>query len=157
MATLPPKRPFATLILFLIGVVGIGGMIGYFNIPGEWYRELKKPSFNPPDYVFGPVWTVLYLMIATAGWRVWHGVSAGGLKLLWALQMGLNFLWSPVFFGHQNPGGALVVIVTLLATIAAFMALAWRRDRVAALLFVPYFLWVGFATILNLRLYQLNP
>jgi benzodiazapine receptor len=147
---------FVTLLLFLVVVVGGGTIIGINNAVGEWYQALQKPPFNPPNWVFGPVWTLLYIMIAVAGWRVWHRLRTGGAMTSWWLQLGLNFLWSPTFFTLQRPGAALVIILALLATVLVFIGLAWSRDRLAALLFVPYAAWVAFATLLNGAIWWLN-
>ena len=150
-----PAR-FLSLVLFLLLVVGGGGLIGAYNVPGDWYRALNKPAFNPPDAVFAPVWTLLYAIIAIAGWRIRHAADAGRAMAVWWLQLGLNLLWSPVFFTLRSPAAALVVILALLAAIGAFVAFAWHRDRVAAGLFVPYALWVAFASVLNASIVMLN-
>lgn len=147
---------YITLFLFLVVVVGGGTLIGFNTAPGEWYDSLQKPPFNPPGWLFGPVWTVLYICIAIAGWRTWHRAETGGAMSVWWLQLGLNFLWSPVFFSLQSPGGALAVILPMLLAILAFIALTWDRDRFASLLFVPYAAWVAFATLLNGSIWWLN-
>lgn len=147
-------RRLGTLPLFILGVVGIGIVIGILTGPGEWYAALAKPDFNPPNWVFGPVWTLLYVLIGIVGWRVWGHSPL--LRVLWFIQMGLNFLWSPVFFGLQHPAGALAVIVVLLLTIVFFVVKSWKIDRPSALMFMPYLLWVTFATVLNLQIVQLN-
>ncbi|WP_343211914.1 tryptophan-rich sensory protein (plasmid) [Aliisedimentitalea scapharcae] len=149
-------KNFGSFLLFLIVVMGGGIAIGTLTAPGEWYGDLQKPFFNPPNWIFGPVWTVLYLMIAYVGWRVWHHDDRVSLIRLWTVQMGLNFLWSPVFFAAQNPALALVIILCLLLTIGGFIRTAWRPDRLSALLFVPYLAWVGFASALNVAIVQLN-
>jgi len=145
-----------SLILFLVLVVGGGLAIGYLTAPGEWYAQLTKPVFNPPGWVFGPVWTVLYVLIALCGWRVWQRDRASWPMTLWWTQLVLNFLWSPVFFGAHQVGLALAVILLLLAAILAFIATAWRQNRVAAWLFVPYAAWVAFASVLNGSIFALN-
>ena len=145
-----------TLPLFLLLVVGGGLLIGFFNIPGDWYEALNKPWFNPPNWLFGPVWTLLYVLIAVAGWRMWQRDRSGSMMRIWWLQLALNFLWSPVFFGAEQPGLALVVILALLATILAFTVLAWNRDRASARMFMPYVGWVGFASLLNASIWWLN-
>jgi translocator protein len=147
---------FLSLPLFIAVVLGIGLLLGYATAPGEWYASLQKPPFNPPNWLFGPVWSVLYVLIAIAGWRVFERDGTGSLKKLWFAQMALNFLWTPIFFGAQQIGLALIVMIALLAAILAFIALAWRRDLAAALLFVPYAVWVGFATLLNGSIWMLN-
>jgi len=143
------------LAAFLVLVVGGGSVIGLLTGPGPWYASLQKPSFNPPSWVFGPVWTVLYVLVAVAGWRAWRTGSAA-LQGLWWLQLGLNFLWSPVFFALHRIVLALAVIVLLLASIVGFMAMAFRQDRTSFALFAPYVLWVGFASALNGAFYALN-
>lgn len=146
----------AALAPFLLLVVGGGLLIGLFTGPGEWYQALAKPSFNPPGWLFAPVWTVLYVMIAVAGWRVWRADRSGLAMKLWWLQLALNFLWSPVFFSMHSIGGALVVILALLLVIVAFIASAWKTDRIAAWLFLPYLAWVAFASVLNGSIWALN-
>ena len=143
-------------IIFIVAVVGIGVASGFANLPGEWYQALQKPVFNPPNWIFGPVWTTLYLLIGIVGARTWLAGKSSTLMKLWFVQMILNFLWSPAFFGMENPVYGLVVILPLLASIVAFIAMSWNRDRISALLFVPYVLWVGFATLLNLSIVLLN-
>src|SRR5262245_52553836 len=113
-------RRALTYAVFLLAVVGIGLLIGSITRPDGWYAALAKPSFNPPNSVFAPVWTVLYVLIAIAGARTWERGS-GGFGL-WLGQMALNFAWTPVFFGLHRPGLALVVILALLGTILAFIA-----------------------------------
>jgi tryptophan-rich sensory protein len=144
------------LLLFLMLVVGGGLGIGYFTLPGEWYAGLAKPAFNPPGWLFGPVWTVLYVLIAVAGWRVWRKDVGGPPMRLWWAQLILNFLWSPTFFAAHRIGLAFVVVLLLLAAILAFMVMSWRQDRVAAWLFAPYAAWVAFAAVLNGAIWALN-
>ncbi|MEO3433579.1 TspO/MBR family protein [Inquilinus sp. CAU 1745] len=137
------------LLGFVILVVAIGIAIGFATAPGAWYETLAKPIFNPPPWVFGPVWTVIYILIAVAGWRIWMIAPKSGAMGAWALQMALNWLWSPIFFGAEMPWLAFAIIVVLLGAIALFIVLARRIDKVAAWLFAPYALWVAFATLLN--------
>jgi tryptophan-rich sensory protein len=130
----------------------------YFN-PGEWYATLNKPSWNPPGWVFGPVWTTLYAMMAVSAWLVWKkgGFAQQRLPLtVFLVQLVLNALWSPLFFGLKMPGVALVEIVALWLAIAGTIGLFWRVDRVAAGLLVPYLAWVSFATVLNGTLWWMN-
>lgn len=148
-------RKYLSLAAFLLLAVGGGTAIGLSNLPGEWYAGLNKPSFNPPDWVFGPVWTALYVLIAIAGWRVWLRRDRTAMTLWWS-QLALNFAWSPVFFGMQRIGLALLVIVALLGAIAGFMIAARGTDRVSSLLFAPYAAWVAFAAVLNAALAALN-
>jgi tryptophan-rich sensory protein len=145
-----------SLISFLVLVVGGGLAIGYLTAPGDWYASLAKPAFNPPDWVFAPVWTVLYGLIAVAGWRTFVRCRAGVPMKLWWGQLALNFIWSPVFFAAHQIGLALLVIVLLLAAILAFIFASWRKDRVAAWVFAPYAAWVAFASVLNASIFALN-
>ena len=126
--------------------------------PGDWYRHLVKPRWCPPDWLFAPVWSVLYLCIAASGWLVWRDAGAGAAQALtiYGVHLVLNALWSTIFFGLRRPGIAFIEIVCLclsiVATIVAFHAL----DALAAYLLVPYLLWVSFAVGLNFRIWQLN-
>jgi benzodiazapine receptor len=144
------------LVLFLVLVVGGGWLIGSNTAPGAWYDSLNKPPFNPPGWIFAPVWSVLYIFIAIAGWRTWMRTDTGGAMSVWWLQLGLNFLWSPLFFALQMPAAALLVIVALLAVIILFIRLTWTPDRISAALFIPYLAWVSFATLLNASIVVLN-
>lgn len=145
-----------SLIIFLVAVVGIGWLIGATSLPGEWYAGLAKPSFNPPNWVFAPVWTILYILIAVAGWRSYLQEQNGLALQLWLAQMLLNFLWSPVVFRLHQLALGLAVIVTMLFVTVTFIVLQWRENRLAAVLFFPYAAWVSFAALLNFSLYRLN-
>lgn len=147
---------YLALAAFLVLVLGGGAAIGSMNLPGPWYDALVKPPLNPPNWVFGPAWTILYVLIAIAGWRIWERDRGGPAMKAWGAQMLLNFAWSPVFFTLQSVGGALFIVMLMLAAILAFIGLAWNRDRIAALLFVPYAAWVSFATLLNASILWLN-
>jgi benzodiazapine receptor len=145
-----------TLIAFFIVTLGGGLTIGYVTRPGEWYASLAKPAFNPPDWIFAPTWTLLYVFIAVAGWRIFAREPFSPAMAVWVAALALNFLWSPVFFGLHRPDAALVIVAALLAAILIFIALAARIDAIAAILFAPYALWVGFATLLNAAIWRLN-
>jgi len=147
---------YVSLVAFFVLVVGGSFAIGYATAPGPWYGDLAKPSFTPPGWIFGPVWTALYVLIAVAGWRTFERDRHGWPMRLWWVQLALNFLWSPTFFAAHQIGLALVVILVLLAVILAFMAATSRQDRVAAWLFVPYALWVAFASALNASILEMN-
>ena len=151
---LTPKTP--PLALFIVLVFGVGLLIGLLTVPGEWYAALAKPSFNPPGWIFGPVWTVLYALIAIAGWRTWQRKPSGSAMKLWGVQMVLNFLWSPVFFAAHQITTAFIIIIAMLVAILMFIVSSWQTDRVAALLFMPYAAWVAFATLLNGSIAWLN-
>jgi tryptophan-rich sensory protein len=133
--------------------------VGSSSQPGEWYRTLEKPALNPPGWVFGPVWTVLYILMGTAAWLIWKrgGFSANLLPLsVFILQLVLNGLWTWIFFGNQWIGLALVDIVLLDVAIAATLLLFWKRVPAAGMLLVPYLAWTLFATYLNFGLWRLN-
>lgn len=147
---------YVMLAVFVVIVAAVGS-VGSLFMPGAWYAGLVKPAWTPPNWLFGPVWSVLYLMIAVAGWLVWQSAEAGPARWLWVAQLALNGLWSPVMFGAHRIELALVVIVLMWLAIAAFIAVAWPRARVAALLFVPYLAWVSYATALNFAIWRLNP
>jgi len=146
----------ASMMLLLLLVVGGGLAIGFFTAPGEWYAGLAKPAFNPPNWIFAPVWALLYVLIAVAGWCIFERDRSGWPMKIWCVQLALNFLWSPVFFAAHRIGLALIVILLLLAAILAFLAAAWRQDRTAAWLFAPYAAWVAFASVLNGAIWLLN-
>ncbi len=145
-----------SLIFFLVLTIGGGLLIGFATRPDEWYVKLAKPWFTPPNSVFGPVWTLLYVMIAIAGWRTFVRGPLGVPITVWTIALGLNFVWSPIFFRLRRPLAALSVILGLLATIIAFIAVSLPRDAVSALLFAPYAAWVSFAAILNAAIWRLN-
>lgn len=149
-------RALGLLVLFLVVVLGVGAGLGFLTAPGEWYDTLEKPPFNPPSWVFAPVWTTLYVLIAIAGWRTFLNDANGPAMKLWYAQMALNWLWSPVFFGLHMLWPALIVILALDGAVLAFIANRWSRDRAAALMFVPYAAWVLFASLLNLSIAILN-
>ena len=133
--------------------------VGSRFMPGEWYAALAKPAWNPPNWIFAPVWTVLYLLMGVAAWLVWRQAGFGGASAalsLFVVQLVLNALWSYLFFGLQRLDLALVDIVVLWGTILAVAVLFWGANRLAGALLVPYLAWVGFATVLNFVLWRLN-
>jgi tryptophan-rich sensory protein len=145
-------------VVLCLAISAIGGWVTADSI-GTWYRTLQKPDFNPPDWVFAPVWSLLYFMIALAGWRVWRRRGLAGARVAmgaYAAQLALNLAWSFVFFGGQMIGIALAEIVLLLVAIGVNALLFWRIDRMAGWLLAPYAAWVAFASILNFALWRLN-
>ena len=160
----PPTHPRAglvPLIGFLLVALGVGALGGWVTSTsvGSWYPALRKPAFNPPDAVFGPVWTALYVLMALAAWRVWRrGVETSARRplSLWGLQLALNLAWSCLFFGLRNPAAALVEVLLLWTAVAATLVVFWRRDRPAGLMFAPYLAWVSFAAVLNVEIWRLN-
>jgi tryptophan-rich sensory protein len=161
-----PVRPRAldvvVLILFIVLCLGIGAFgaaVAATSVEG-WYDGLAKPSFNPPEEVFRPVWTALYVLMGVAAWRVWRSGDADTVRgplTLFALQLALNLGWTVVFFGLQKIGSAVATIVVLDVAILV-TTLAFRTvDRLAALLMTPYLAWAAFATVLNVAIWRLNP
>ena len=150
------SRNVISLVAF-VAVVAAAAAFGAQFGQGAWYENLAKPSWNTPGAVFGPVWTALYICIAVSGWLVWRHVDRIERVLsIWIVQLVLNAAWSWLFFGLHRPDLALVDIVLLLATIFIFIALARRHSLLASWLFVPYALWVAFATALNFTIWRMN-
>ncbi len=145
------------VFVIFVALVAAAALSGAAFSPGPWYAELAKPPWTPPDWVFPFVWGVLYLLIAIAGWLVWTNPKRrASLPALWGIQLGLNALWSWIFFGLHRPGVAFAEIAALWLTIAAFILLARHENRIASLLFALYLLWVTFAAALNFAIWQLN-
>jgi len=144
------------LVTFAAAAVGAAASIQ----AASFYLQLTRPAWAPPAGVFGPVWSVLYTLIAIAAWRVWR---KGGFRLqrvaltFFLVQLILNALWSWLFFGWHRGALAFADIVVLLACIVATLIAFWRIDRLAGALFVPYLAWVSFASALNFAVWQLNP
>ena len=123
---------------------------------GDWYGTLRKPSWTPPGWLFGPVWTVLYASMATAAWMVWRRVGWGRATAAYGVQLALNAGWSVLFFGLRQPGWAAAEIIALWLAIAVTIALFARESKAAAWLLVPYLAWVTFAAALNVAIWRLN-
>ncbi len=143
------------LFVVCFGVAAVGGM-STANAVRDWYPIIAKPTWTPPSWVFGPVWTTLYSMMAIAAWLVWRRAGWGGALAWFAVQLALNATWSPVFFGLHRIGLALVNISLLCVAIAGTTVAFWRVIPLAGMLFVPYLAWVSFATVLSFKLWQLN-
>jgi tryptophan-rich sensory protein len=146
----------------MLGVVfaaaGLGSWLTMQGMP-QWYDSLARPAFSPPNWVFGPVWSLLYLMMAIAAWLVWRnppGQARRTALLLFALQLALNVAWSGLFFGLRSPGLAFVEIVFLWGAILATLLAFWRINVTAGGLLVPYLAWVTFAGVLNFAFWWLN-
>lgn len=151
-------RSALALVAFLALCFGAAWIGSQFE-PGAWYQELDKPSWNPPAWVFAPVWSLLYLMMAVAGWLVWRERGRKAVRLalaLFVLQLALNAAWSWLFFGLNRPDLAFVEIVVLWLAILATAARFWRVRRAAGALLLPYLAWVGFAGVLNFVLWRMN-
>lgn len=157
------ERPVVSLVVAVVVVEVIGAFGAIFTTRGlnEWYATLVRPELAPPDWVFGPVWTTLFALIGVALWLVWRQAPANprGVRLavvVFALHFVFNLGWSAVFFWQQRIGAGLAVILVLWGLIVATMAAFARVDRRAALLLVPYLLWVSFATYLNYQFWVVN-
>jgi translocator protein len=153
------KNKWLVLAGFIILCLGIGGVAGVVTADAvvTWFPTLQKPSFNPPSWVFAPVWTLLYLMMAIAAWRVWlEGPTARPALNLFFIQLVLNFAWSLLFFGLHSPILALVDIVALWIMIVLTMRAFFKIAKPAGWLLAPYLAWVSFATILNFSIWWLN-
>lgn len=152
----------AALVVFVaicLLAAAIGGAVTVASVR-TWYPTLRKPSWNPPARAFGPVWTVLYLLMAFAAWLVWRArdtTDVGPALAIFGLQLVLNVLWSVLFFGLRRPGPAVAEIAVLWLAIAGTILAFWPLDQTAALLLLPYLAWVSFASMLNLSIYRLNP
>ena len=139
--------------------VAIGVIVGLLFKPGAWYAALDKPAFNPPASVFAPVWTILYIAMGTAAWRIWRLPTSPARRQAlrqFAVQLALNATWSPVFFGAQSLGGGLIVIFMLAIAIIVTIQRFHPLDKIAAWLLAPYLAWVAFASALNVALFALN-
>ena len=154
-------NPHKNIVAFIISLVLVGGVAsfgGRFG-PGAWYTHLAKPSWTPPGWIFGPVWTVLYILMAVAAWLVWKADDLRAVRaplIFYAVQLILNALWSLIFFGLHRIGLAFVDILLLWGAILATVLLFRRVSVAAAVLMAPYLAWVTFAAILNFALWRLN-
>ena len=154
-------KPWLMLILFLFICLGAGGLASFLTARGvrEWYPHLRKPPGTPPGFVFGPVWTILYVLMAISAWLVWreYGWSGGRSALVVFFgQLALNMAWSGIFFGVRLPGVAFAEILILwLAILYTILVFYWLAP-VAALMLVPYLLWVSYASYLNFGIWRLN-
>jgi len=146
---------FAVFAGLVVATAAFGGQWG----AGPWYRALSKPSWTPPNWLFPVAWSVLYLMVAIAGWLIWHTPHESRALVLtvWAVQLLLNAAWSYIFFGRKELGIAFVEMSGLWLSIAAFIVLAWPVNQTAALLFAPYLIWVSYAAALNAVIWRRNP
>jgi benzodiazapine receptor len=160
----PQRRTFGDLVALVVSITicfsaaGIGGWLTSQSI-GGWYRTLVKPSFAPPDWLFGPAWTLLYLLMAIAAWLVWRRRMEQTVQMPLAIfggQLLLNVAWSGIFFTLQSPGFAAIEVVALWLAIAATIMAFRRVSTLAAALLVPYLAWVSFATALNIAFWRLN-
>lgn len=150
----------APVIAAILWAVILGGAGGLLTEIGEWYRNLKKPSWQPPDWLFGPAWTIILGLAAWALVIVWGKAADSGDRLLIAGIYAANFIghlaWSPLFFKYKRPDWALIEVVPLWLSVAAMLIVNWSFSPAAGLMILPYILWVSFATVLNAKIVQLN-
>jgi len=160
-----PRHPQWTrwigLVLFVLACLGAGGLGAVATTPeiDGWYRTIVKPEWNPPDWVFGPVWTTLFVLMGISAWLVWKPEGFRGAPIplaLFASQLALNVAWSWIFFGMHQIGWAVVEILILWLAILATTVAFFRRSKAAGWLLVPYLGWVSFASILNFTIWRLN-
>jgi translocator protein len=157
------KKPFSAgilaIFLLLPVLIGVTASFATASSVSSWYIELNKPFFNPPNWLFGPVWTLLYLMMGVSSWLVYRSPASASRTLsldTYGFMLFLNFCWSFLFFGFQMPGLAFIEIVFLWAIIVAMIIQFGRVSRLAALLQIPYLIWVSFASVLNGSIWYLN-
>ncbi len=159
--TMKKRIVYIAISVLVCLVIGFLSSIATQSSVNDWYVTLSKPSFTPPNYLFAPVWTALYIMMGIAAGLVWskgyHHVWVKTALYHFVFQLLLNALWSIVFFGLKNPFGGMIVILALLTMI--ILTIKWFRviSKPAALLMVPYVLWVAFASTLNYKIWELNP
>lgn len=150
--------PLAGWVVLCLAVGGVGGAWTSTSV-STWYPTLQKPAWTPPAFVFGPVWTTLYILMGTAAWRIWRrgGFREASVPLsAFLAQLALNLIWSGLFFGLRQPGFAFAEVILLWCAILATLVLFARRDETAAWLLAPYLAWVTFATALNGAIWLLN-
>lgn len=153
------KKGSAAALCIAVILSFMPGLFGSMFRPDEWYEGLVKPALNPPGWIFGPVWTLLYITMGVSAWLVWRQRAMGpvhGVLLVFAIQLLLNGLWSYLFFGLQKPDFALMDILFLWAAIACTLIAFWQRSKAAGLLLIPYLAWVSFAVYLNFQIWRLN-
>lgn len=153
------SHPFNLVLSILIAeLAGVIGLVFTGPSVSMWYTTLTKPFFQPPAWLFGPVWTILYLLMGISFWIIWNSHACEKKRAMWLFvaQLALNAIWSPVFFGVHSLGGAFVLIVLLWAAIVLTIRVFTKISKPAAWLLVPYILWVSFAMLLNFAIWKLN-
>ncbi|OGC42903.1 TspO protein [candidate division WOR-3 bacterium RBG_13_43_14] len=154
-------RSYIKLIISLLVCLGSGFIGSIFTTPriSTWYTTLQKPAFNPPNWLFGPVWTMLFILMGIALFIIWNKDNVPGARaaiFIFAVQLIFNILWSIVFFGLKSPIGGIFMIIILWILIVITIFFFYRQSLVAGVLLVPYLLWVSFASVLNIAIYLLN-
>ena len=149
---------YMQLFLWIVGLLSIGFIIGQvtrYSVDG-WYNTIERSMLTPPNYVFGIVWSVIYIMIASAGWLLWLQSGNRQLKNLFLTQLILNWAWSPLFFIYHLVNISLLVVALLMMIVGFIIKKGWYLDRIFASLLVPYFLWLSFAFYLNGYIFSYN-
>ena len=152
------KNKYLSLFLILLITFipsAIGGLVtSYFKEP--WYSEILLPSFNPPSWVFGPVWTTLYILMSIAAWSAWNKTSDKKLLQIYFIHLFFNAIWSVIFFGFHQIGLALIDLIIILVFIILLMKIYFNKNRISFYLLMPYFLWSSYALLLNYYIFILN-
>ena len=151
--------PQIGMLALSLGVCFATAWFGSRFMPGEWYSQLQKPSWTPPNYLFGPVWTLLYILMAVAAWMVWRQSGIAGARLalsLFIIQLVLNGIWSWIFFGMHKVGLAFIEVLLLWIFILTTTISFWNHYKLAGILFLPYLAWVSFASVLNFAIWRIN-
>ena len=153
------KTKIITFALFYLCTVVASSSSLVWDVGTGWYSEIIRPSFAPPNWVFGPVWTILYILIAISAYRIMYAAKneyKSPAMAFWSLQMCLNTIWTPIFFGANNLEVAFYYIIALWASIVGTIITAWKVDRTSSVILMPYLVWVSFASVLNYAFWQLN-
>lgn len=152
------KKDYLILASSIVICLSAGFLGSFFTISAidGWYETLEKPFFNPPSWIFSPVWTLLYIMMGISLYLLWTHKGSKDAKIIFFIQLTLNALWSPLFFGVKNLGLAFIEIVLLWTAILLTIITSYRVNKTASLLLIPYILWVSFAMILNFSIMILN-
>lgn len=155
-ATVGTRRNALVLLAFLLVVLVPGAAIGIAAAPTDWYRALAKPLFNPPEWVFGPVWFTAYLLIALSGWLVWLRAPRSPAMAVWAVHLAINLVWPPAFFLLHLLWPSVLLLAAIVGAALAFVRLALPIDLWAGWIFTPYLAWLLFAGVLNVSVAVLN-
>jgi tryptophan-rich sensory protein len=152
-------KPILKLLLWVAVFLGVSYTLGQITQGGmqDWYQNLQKPSFNPPNIIFPIVWTILYITIAAAGWRLWESKASFSLKLIYGLYVLLNWTWTPIFFGAHEIAAGFIWIAAMNIINLVFIVKSWKVHKLSCLLMVPVFCWTLFAMVLNYQIWVLNP
>jgi benzodiazapine receptor len=159
MAMSKPLRDKFMLLFFVLLALAVGSASGRYFSAGDWYAHINKPFFNPPDWIFAPVWALLFLLMGVNAWLVWRGpisLFRDRALIWWGVQLALNVTWSALFFGLHRIGWAMAELALLWLAILMTQLYSWRVSRAAGILYIPYLGWVSFALILNIAIWRLN-